>query len=225
MHDSRSFHCAFTLRTDLYGLRRKNILKDQSRLADWREEDKDRKSVVRSPHDDKTIANAERDAYLGCNPFAQPARTSDSGRSSVQTGAPSEQDRRSPAKRSGCLAVGSILKEMMKKSTKLLNLKIVRYGSQKHGDNGRDNQKHQEAVIVKDLVIRKHFPGNASQSMGWKNYSFKNSSTNLEQRSTHEQEKVSLNGRMPGNSRQGEVFLESDLSARLGVFCSALEQS
>lgn len=39
MHDSRSFHCAFMLRTDLDGLRRKNSLKDRSRLADRKEED------------------------------------------------------------------------------------------------------------------------------------------------------------------------------------------
>lgn len=36
MHDSRSFHCAFTLRTGLY---RKNSVKDRNRLADRKEEE------------------------------------------------------------------------------------------------------------------------------------------------------------------------------------------
>ncbi|KAK1117353.1 hypothetical protein K0M31_016725 [Melipona bicolor] len=77
--------------------------------------------------------------------------------------------------------IGSRLGEFEEKRSKqkLLKLKIVRYGSQKRGNNGRDNQKHQETVIVIDLAIRKHFPENASQSMGWKNYSFENSSANL----------------------------------------------
>lgn len=39
MHDSRSFHCAFTLRTGHGGFRRKNNLKDRCRLADREEED------------------------------------------------------------------------------------------------------------------------------------------------------------------------------------------